>query len=257
MWAAGPFAGLPGGIIWGGRPSPVRPLLSVNATEDIHLRQFARHAYGIGRQDFTTLCFVASHPRELARVPRWLRERTAATMTLRSPWWPYDAVSWVAQALPPQPRVFEYGGGGSTLWLEDRGATITVAEHDEQWYRQLTAQVRASTTLLLRPPAAAGTVTSAFAPGYFDHYVAAIDDQPDGSLDLVIVDGRARVDCARRAVPKVKPGGLLLLDDTDRDRYRPAVELLTGWQRHVFAGLKPGQRFPAETSAWKRPAHSR
>ena len=47
----------------------------------------------------------------------------------------------------------------------------------------------------------------------------AICDEPDASLDLVVVDGRARVECARRAMPKVKPGGLLLLDDTSRERY--------------------------------------
>jgi hypothetical protein len=176
-------------------------------------------------------------------------------MALRTPWWPYDAIAWVASALPPHPRVFEYGGGGSTLWLEDRGATVTVVEHDEQWHGQLAGQLAPGTVLLFRPPDATGTMASAAAPGYFDGYVAAIDGQPDGSLDLVIVDGRARVECARRAMPKVRPGGLLLLDDTDRPGYRPALEMLAGWERHVFAGLKPGQHFPAQTSAWKRPAH--
>jgi hypothetical protein len=106
-----------------------------------YLRQFAGRAYSRGRQDVATLSFIAAHPRELARVRRWLRERNATTMTLRSPWWAYDAISWVAEGLPPQPRVFEYGGG-STLWLEDRGATVTVAEHDEQWHRQLAGRLQ-------------------------------------------------------------------------------------------------------------------
>lgn len=219
----------------------------------VNMRNFATRASSIAQQDLATAGFLAGHPRELLRLPRWLRQRNAATMTLRSPWWPYDAVEWVASVLP-RGRVFEYGGGGSTLWLEDRGATVTVAEHDEEWHRELRRQLAPGTVLLFRPPAATGTITSAAAPGYFDDYVAAIDDQPDGSLDLVIVDGRARVECARRAMPKVKPGGLLLIDDTDRTRYRPAVERLAGWEGRVFAGLKPGQPFPAQTSAWRRPA---
>lgn len=206
------------------------------------------------RNDLSVLAFIARHPGELARVPRWLRERKAATMQLRSPWWAYDAVSWVGAALPPRARVFEYGGGGSTLWLEDHGATVTVAEHDKAWHDQLAACLAPDTTLLFRPPQDAGAVTSVVVPGYFDTYAAAIDDQPDGSLDLVIVDGRARVECALRAMPKVKEGGLLLLDDTERARYKPAVEALAGWERHVFAGLKAGAGAPTQTSAWRRPA---
>ena len=86
-----------------------------------------------------------------------------------------------------------------------------------------------------------------------DAYAAAIDGEPDASLDLVIIDGRARIECARRAMPKVRPGGLLLFDDTDSARLRPVIALLGSWERHVFTGLKPGQRGPAQTSAWRRP----
>jgi predicted O-methyltransferase YrrM len=100
---------------------------------------------------------------------------------------------------------------------------------------------------------ATGSITSQVEGGFFDSYVAAIDDEPDESLDVVIVDGRARVECVRRAMPKVRSGGLLILDDTQRARYRPAIELLAGWERQVFTGLKPGDQHPAQTSAWRKP----
>lgn len=217
------------------------------------MRQLAVRAYGRGKYESAAFGFVIGHPREIRRLPMWLRQRDATTMGLRVPWWPYDAVAWVAASLPETARVFEYGGGGSTLWLEDHGATVTTVEHDENWLSRMSTQFESRATLLFRPPAACGAITSAATPGYFDDYVAAIDSQCDGSLDLVIVDGRARVECACRAMPKVKPGGLLLLDDTDRARYRPAVERLADWERHVFRGLKPGQHAPAQTSAWRRP----
>ena len=229
---------------------------SVNtATESGRFRQVGLRVYGDSHDNFLALRYIARHPREIARHPQWFRQRTAATMKLRMPWWPYDAVAWVAASLPAEARVFEYGGGGSTLWLEDRGAIVTVAEHDEQWHQHLANSLLPATRLLFRAPAASGTVTSAAAPGFFDGYVATIGDEPDGSLDLVIVDGRARVDCVRWAMPKVRPGGLLLLDDTDRARYQSAIDLLSGWERHVFTGLKPGDRSPAQTSAWRRPDH--
>jgi hypothetical protein len=194
---------------------------------------------------------VIRHPHEITRLPRWFRERNGSLMTLRSPWWPYSGIEWMAAALPRQARVFEYGGGGSTLWLEDRGAIVTVVEHDKEWHGQL-AGVVGSDTRLFQPPTKTGSITSVAASGHFDDYVAAIDGERNGSLDLAIVGGRARVDCVGRAMAKVKPGGLLLLDDTDRARYRPAVELLRGWERHVFAGLKAGQHHPAQTSVWRR-----
>lgn len=215
--------------------------------------KYAKHMCYRRYQDTATVVFVALHPRELARLPRWRQEKNAGTLTLRMPFWPYKAIEWVAAALPEQPRVFEYGGGGSTLWLEDRGATLTVTEHDEEWHRALADRLAPGTTLLFRPPASVGSITSAWVPGYFDDYVGAIDGQSDGSLDLAIVDGRARVECVSRAMPKVKPGGLLLFDDANRFRYRPAVKGLTGWERHVFTGLKPGQRHPSYTSVWRRP----
>jgi hypothetical protein len=225
----------------------------MNRTGTVDIRQLAGHAYRRGRQESAALGFVISHPREVRRLPVWLRQRRAATMALRVPWWPYDAVSWIAANLPQSARVFEYGGGGSTLWLESHGATVTTAEHDEDWLNQMSAHLGPGTTLLFQPPAASGAIPSVAAPGYFDTYVAAIDSQPDNHLDLVIVDGRARVECVYRAMPKVKPGGLMLLDDTDRVRYQPAIQSLAGWERHVFRGLKPGQFVPAETSAWRRP----
>ena len=218
----------------------------------IDLVDLAKRGYVHMREDVLTLAFLAGHPRELARLPRWLREKRAQTMGLRAPWWPYAAAEWVASALPPRPHVFEYGGGGSTLWLEDLGATVTVVEHDEAWHGQISAALSEGTTALFRPPARTGTITSSVASGFFDDYVAAIDCQPDDSLNLVIVDGRARVECVRRAMPKVREGGILVLDDADRRRYQPALRALAGWERHAFTGLKPGTRHPAHSSAWKR-----
>lgn len=214
-----------------------------------------RYAGQRGGPLYEGIRWIARHPDDLKRHPQWLWQRGPVTMRLRVPWWPYDAAHWVATMLPSQPRVFEYGGGGSTLWLEDLGAIATVTEHDEQWHAQLASALSPNTRLLLRPSQEFGVVTSAVAPGYFDSYVGAIDGEPDEGFDLVIVDGRARVECVRHAMPKVKPGGLLLLDDSDRTRYKTALELLATWERHLFTGLKPGADCPAQTSAWRRPTH--
>ncbi len=200
-----------------------------------------------------TGAFLAGSPRDVKYVPRWLRERKAATMDLRQPWWPFAMTEYVESALPANAQVFEYGGGGSSLWLADGGAHTTIVEHDLDWGRRLQSVLPADQTeVLMIPPSESGLVSSAGGDGYFDEYVGAIDAYEDESFDLVVVDGRARVDCVLRAKPKVKRGGLLLLDDSDRPRYAAAIQALSSWPSKSVRGLKPGSPIPARTSVWTR-----
>ena len=174
-------------------------------------------------------------------------------LDMRTPWWPYEIVEYVGRQLPAGSRVLEFGGGGSSLWLADRGASLTVVEHHRGWADELRAVLPPSTDVVHVPASGSGSITSRIADGYFDDYVAVVDRYPDASLDLVVVDGRARVECAMRALPKIKHGGMLLLDDCDRPRYRQVHESLGDWPQVSFRGLKCGNNTPATTSVWHRP----
>jgi hypothetical protein len=91
-------------------------------------------------------------------------------------------------------------------------------------------------------------------PDAFAAYVAAIDAFPDGFFDLVVVDGRSRAACLDRAVPKIRPGGMLVLDDADRPEYADAIAELPPWPRRDFRGLRPGRRSdPSLTLILTRP----
>lgn len=206
----------------------------------------------IGNLAETGGLFIAN-PRELRRIPRWLRERRAGTLELRQPWWPYDMVELVERLLPANSRVFEYGGGGSSLWLSDRGASLTVVEHDLEWSRRLRTALPSEIELIEAPPTATGTVESSHGTGYFDDYVASIDRFPGESFDLVIVDGRARVDCVLAARDKVAKNGFLLLDDSHRPRYMPTRAAMNSWHETTIRGLKVGSGIPGTTTIWKRP----
>jgi Methyltransferase domain len=179
-------------------------------------------------------------PRQVRLVPMWWRQRQGSLVDLRTPWWPYLMVDEVARRLPPEATIFEYGCGASTLWFEDHGATVTGVEHHAGWYRDISALTGPSTEVLLVEPETEGSITTSLADGYFDRYVATVSAVPDGSMDLIIIDGRCRVACATAAKPKVKPGGSLLLDDSDRARYAPVFALFAGWQTLTIQGLKVG-----------------
>jgi hypothetical protein len=199
--------------------------------------------------------FLAGSPREIATIPRWLRESKQTPLVLHQPWWPYSVQRFLAEELPAAARVFEFGAGGSTLWLVYRGADVVAVEHDARWYEQIVGVIGDRADVRLVQPEAMGAIGSPVEPDhYFDSYVAEIGSFPDEHFDLVIVDGRARVACARVGAMKIKTGGFLLLDDSDRPRYRPVHKALVGWRRHQFRGLKPGDTSLCETTVWRRMA---
>lgn len=197
---------------------------------------------------------MLAHPRQVDTLPRWVRDRNASPLGLRIPWWPYTLPAWLLETLPAGSRVFEFGAGGSTLWLEDHGFAVSSVESDAGWYSALRSSIRHDTTaLMLVEPAATGKIASVSEPGYFDDYIAHIDPFEDETLDLVVVDGRCRVECATRAIPKLRPGGRLLFDDSDRERYQGFRQTVSGWESHSFTALRPGGIPPSPATVWTKP----
>jgi hypothetical protein len=159
-------------------------------------------------------------------------------------------------------RAFEYGSGGSTLYLARRGVTVVSVEHDPEWHRKVRDAVgaRDDVDLVLiepRPPAsddelAFQSSSEAHAGMTFVDYVSAVDGHPDHSFDLLIVDGVARPQALRRAEPKVKVGGIVVLDDSERERYRDVMlaARAAGWIERGRYGPKPFSPWFARTTVW-------
>ena len=200
---------------------------------------------------------VVRRPLELDTLSRWMADRQLAPLERRSPWWPYTLPPWLLATLPKGANVYEFGAGGSTLWLEDHGFAVTSVESDPDWYATLRDVVRASTRLRLVEPAQHGVVASEVAPGFYDDYVADIGRFPDEEFDLVIVDGRCRVAATMMSMAKVRPGGLLLLDDSQRSRYHSLFSTLADWPVQTFLALRPGGSPPAPTTVWRKPQRLR
>ena len=78
----------------------------------------------------------------------------------------------------------------------------------------------------------------------------------EGAFDLVLVDGRARLGCVVSALPKLRPEGVLLLDNSEREDAIEACALLadSGWSARHFSGPGPCSRWPVfwRTSAFSK-----
>jgi predicted O-methyltransferase YrrM len=91
----------------------------------------------------------------------------------------------------------------STIWLARRVQFLISVESDSTWFRNVSGALERqrlhNVQYELRSRAS-----------YPD-----LSDFPDGHFDLVLVDGQWRSDCIQEAVPKVRGGGWVYLDNTD------------------------------------------
>ncbi|WP_136637361.1 class I SAM-dependent methyltransferase [Pseudooceanicola onchidii] len=197
-----------------------------------------------------------------SRRARWLRSLFAIydfddLTRLDLPWWTFDAVEEVEAFLAarPQARVFEWGSGASTLWLSKRAGEVVSVEHDPQWFGMVTERLTALQNVRLRhaPAEATGDVASrkpGFEGQFFDRYVAAIREE-DGLFDLIVIDGRAREACLEEAKLRLAPGGVIVLDDFKRDRYRVAARD-SGLTTRALDGLAVCLPLPDSTALLSR-----
>ncbi|HUX98034.1 MAG TPA: hypothetical protein VMV49_00645 [Candidatus Deferrimicrobium sp.] len=177
------------------------------------------------------------------------------------PFIPFRAQEWLIRFLKSDMRVFEYGSGGSTLFITKRVKSIVSIEHDKKWYQYINAFLKESVInnceyFLIEPEFKDLMFRSSyltfnqllFKP--FKKYITQIDEYPDSSFDLVSVDGKARNFCVKYAIRKVRKGGILLLDDSNLGVFRPSLEFLKNYPKRDFYGLCPFVGFN-QTTVWK------
>jgi len=125
------------------------------------------------------------------------------------PWLTRQANRLLEEWLRPSHVGLEWGSGRSTAWIAHRVAALTSIEHDPAWFH------RAQTTLARR---GLKNVSLRLVDPRSPEYVAGAGEFPDGSLDFALVDGLSerRDACAGAVVTKIRPGGLLIVDDVHR-----------------------------------------
>jgi predicted O-methyltransferase YrrM len=178
-------------------------------------------------------------------------------ISLDLPWWTYRAAGRVEDFLADREgkaRVFEYGSGASTLWLAKRAGEVHSVEHHAGFAEFLAGRVAGCSNVTLRHvparpvparPAGAHPVAPSRRLGHrkldFADYVRAIDEV-DGEFDLMVIDGRARIECLRAALPRLAADGMIVFDNYDRRRYRQDIRrgrLLDGLAVERLRGAAP------------------
>ncbi len=214
---------------------------------------------------------ILALPDQRKHALRWARSLAPGYLLEEpSPWLTFDAIDFLAGRVGDGARVFEYGSGGSTLFWVSLGATCVSIEHDPEWFDLIRERLGGTGLVDYRliqpePVMETGAVGDPSDPrgyasddpryrGYsFRKYASRIDEFPDGYFDLVLIDGRARPSCILHAAPKVKVGGMLVLDNAERAYYtEKASGFLLSFRPHRFAGVVPGVEVPSVTTVYVR-----
>lgn len=143
------------------------------------------------------------------------------------PWLPYPAIRFLDERTPPSAEVFEYGMGSSTLWWAQRVRSVIACEHDPVWFEKIKARL---------PQNASGVLHSVESENYVEAARAS------GRLfDVVVIDGRRRVQCAKRSLSALSPGGVIVWDNADREYYSAGFASLkaAGFRRLDLWGFGP------------------
>jgi hypothetical protein len=205
--------------------------------------------------------------RVILKNPKYLKY---LFVTLKSPldsgmpWLNFDTKEWLDKNLNKEMVVFEYGCGGSTLYFAPRVKKIISVEHDQAWYavvkEKLVTRGFTNHELYCYPPENASINTNIlhlssdkqyFINKSFQKYIEKINSYPDNYFDLIIVDGRARNGCINNLIPKIKNNGYVLLDNSEREEYKPSLELLNNFETETF--FSPGfhSKTAWEAKVWK------
>jgi len=76
----------------------------------------------------------------------------------------------------------------------------------------------------------------------------------DHFFDVIVIDGRLRNKCATYAVQKLKEDGVIIWDNSEREKYIEGYELLKkhGFKRIDFYGMGPINSYAWNTSIFYR-----
>lgn len=152
------------------------------------------------------------------------------------PWITYPAIEFLINRIYPGMSVFEYGCGGSTLWWASRVKEVISVEHDKDWYHKVKLRVPRN------------VIINHIKLEYGGAYSKKITEFKD-KFDIVVLDGRDRVNCAINSLGSLKSDGIIVWDNSDLKVYEKGYRFLYehGFRKIEFIGLAPVINYKSET----------
>lgn len=155
------------------------------------------------------------------------------------PWVTYSFIDFIKERIDKTHHIFEYGSGNSTIFYAERAGTVTSVEHDKSWFDKVKNTSPANAEMIF---------CHLERNGAYAKKATLLDKK----FDIIIVDGRDRVNCCKYSVDALSATGVLILDDSERQVYNDARILLKsqGFKEISFSGISPGLFYEKATSVF-------
>ncbi|MFA0809844.1 hypothetical protein [Microbulbifer epialgicus] len=160
------------------------------------------------------------------------------------PWMNYPVIGFLQERLSKDLTVFEFGSGFSTRFYAERTASVQSVEDNPKWFEIMTKQLPQNANIAFQAADKDG------------EYCRAIKNL-DKKFQLIVVDGRDRVNCFKQSLSCLTDDGVILLDDSTREKYGPAITLgeAAGFKVLHFEGMKPTATGLHRTSLFYKPGN--
>ena len=126
------------------------------------------------------------------------------------PWMNYPIVNLLRERLQSSFLLFEFGSGYSTLFYSRYVKKVISVESDKYWYECV------KNTL-------PGNAEIVFVNNDVDGDYCRASSRSGDRWDVIVVDGRDRVNCIKRSISTLSERGVVLLDDSQRSRYQEGI----------------------------------
>lgn len=144
------------------------------------------------------------------------------------PWMNYPVLEFLKDRLKSDLHLFEFGSGYSTSFYARLVQTVASVEYEKSWLQFVKETAPKNVKLIYKEKDIDG--------GY-----CRVVHSTGQQYDIIIVDGRDRVNCIKQSIKALSERGVVLLDDSQRDRYKEGINYAkeNGFRTLDFEGLKP------------------
>lgn len=111
---------------------------------------------------------------------------------------------------------YEWGSGRSTIWFASRSAKIISVESNNIWFEKISKVAKSENLISKIDYHHISCPFEDYEEINCHEYCDQILSYPDRTFDFILVDGLMRLKCLENSIKKVKIGGIIILDNSDR-----------------------------------------
>lgn len=154
------------------------------------------------------------------------------------PWYTYPAIEYLTQFDYHDKKIFEWGGGYSSLFWSQRAEKVISIDDNAEWAEKIGRESKKDNLKIKNIQDKT-------------EYIEAIKEH-DEKYDVIIIDGKFRFNCAEICNIYLEEGGLVILDNSDWFPKTAGLLKNRGFFQVDFSGFGPCNNYTWTTSLFFR-----